>query len=101
MSASDLEKWWLTISSVCLAIMFYGVVRAYVLARTGQRTALKYVPAFLLVIMGLAINVSRHLYLVPPWASKYGLWAAGLITAIGVVLLERQWRKEKKAVTPK
>jgi len=100
-NASDLERWWLTISAVCLAIVSFGVVRAYVVARRGDRSALGYVPAYLLVIIGLAINVSRHLYLVPSWASNYGLWAAGFIAAAGVVLLEIQWRKEKKVGTRK
>ena len=101
MIVGDLEKWWLAMSLVSLALMSFGVVRAYVLARRGERNALKYVPASLLFILGLGINISRHLSLVSPWVSEYALWMAGLIMAIAIVLVELQWRRDKKAGTRK
>jgi hypothetical protein len=101
MVVSDLEKWWLLMSLVSLAIMSFGVFRAYVLARRGERNAVKYVPASLLFILGLGINISRHLSLVSPSVSEYALWMAGLIMVIAIVLLELQWRKDKGAGTRK
>lgn len=98
MIAYAVEKWWLVVDLLGLIIMSIAVMYAYVLDRRGQRGALQYIPGLLLIILGLAINLSRHLSVIPSRLAAYALWLAGLLTAAGVVFLEKQWRRDKKSL---
>lgn len=81
--------------SVSLAISVFLVLHAY-LARKVERTGLNYVPAYWLFILGLVINISRQLSVVPQSMSRLALVVGGLFMIIVVVLMERQRRKIKK-----
>jgi hydrogenase/urease accessory protein HupE len=96
MIAGNLDNWWLAIYLVGAAIMFVALVYAYVLAWRGDRGPLEYTPGVLLIILGLAINITGYLDVLPPRLSKSATWVAFLVAAIGLVFLERKWRKEKK-----
>lgn len=96
MNTLDWNHVYLTISSVVLAIMLVGVVRDCAFARRGERDALNLVPAKLVICLGMAINVYRHLFIYASWVSPYALHAAAIITVVGVLMFERQRRRGER-----
>lgn len=95
MIASDGERWWLVVSMITLVINVLAVIYIFYGIAAGRRKMVTYLPGVLLVILGLCLNISRHLSIIPSEFSQYALWFAVIILTIGCILIERQRKRNR------
>ena len=86
----DYRNWALILFFIAFAIFGFLLVQAYFMAKLGNRTGLKYVPAYWLILLGLLINIFRRFEVIPPSMSTFALLLGSTLIISALVLMVRQ-----------
>jgi hypothetical protein len=99
MTATALGKWKLLFNLIVLSFMSLAIVSCYVASKRRKNNLGTYIPGLVVMALGFAINSANHLSLTPPQLSGYATGTALLAAVVGLVMLERNWRREKRNQT--